>query len=253
MTGGSSAAWAVVRRQAFLFFLICFCCTGLSPARADMKGDLAAIAEFADKICNVIPTTGERLSAEVNGNVKAELNGLLKKLGDVGISGTGGYSAEEYAGVVQKDLADAIKNNSDCKLVVVKLLVDRVLPQAEAATKKQAQDQEQAEALRRRLSAISPKLPVYIKCRTVANTCEKLAYFLFDELKRAGWQVAAPATTQLHDLAITDEHGITVISSSSSADQLALALRAPDAGAFPAMLHAQGPNDHILINIGDIP
>ncbi|MGD0105784.1 MAG: hypothetical protein ABSC06_17355 [Rhodopila sp.] len=218
-----------------------------------MKSDLASIAGFADKICNVIPTTGERQSAEANGNVKAELNGLLKKLGDLGISGTGGYSAEEYAGVLQKDLANAIKNNSDCKLTVVRMLVDRVLPQAEAATKKQEQEQEHTEALRRRLSAVFPKLPVYIKCRTVSNTCEKLAYFFFDELNKAGWPVAAPATTQLHDLALTGERAIAIISSSLSADQIVLALRAPDAGAFPAMLNTQGPSDHILINIGDLP
>ena len=248
-----SSAWGAARRQAFPVVLAGFCCASLSPARADTNSNLAAIADFANKICNDVPTTGGRQSVAANGNVKAELNGLIKKLGDVGISGTGGYSAEEYAGVLQKDLAEAIKNNSDWKLAVVKMLVDRVLPQAEAATKKQEQAQEKAEALRRRLSAISPKLPVYIKCRTMANACEKLAYFFFDELQKAGWQVAAPATAQLHDLAITGERGITVVSSNSSGDQLALALRAPDAGSFPAMLDAQGPAAHILINIGDLP
>ncbi len=225
-------------------------CAGWSAANADSHDALAAITDTAQKICNDVPTTGERQSVIVNGDVKAEINGLLKKLGDLGISGTGGYSSDEYAGVLQKDLAQALKNNSDCKLSVLTMPVDRMLPQAAAVT---GQVQDQAEALRRRMSAISPKLPVYIKCRTTANACEKVAYFFFDELNKAGWPVAPPATTQLHDLVITGEHGVTIVSASPSADQLALALRAPDAGAYPVMLEAREVGDHILINIGDLP
>lgn len=237
----------------FLFGVLCLLVSArASIANANTEEALALITDTAQKICNDVPTAGERQSVEVNGNVKAELAGLLKKLGNVGVSGTGGYSSDEYAGLLQKDLAAALKDNSDCKLTVLKLLLDRVLPQTEATTR-QAQAQDQAESLRRRLSAITPKFPVYIKCRTMANACEKLAYFFFDVLQKAGWQVAPPMTTQGDNVVITGEHGITIISSSFSAEELANALRSPDAGAYPAMLDPRGAADRILINIVDLP
>src|SRR5437899_1004744 len=116
------------------------------PAKADTRDALSLITEAAQKICNDVPTAGERQTIEVNGDVKAELNGLLKRLSDAGISGGGKYETEQYAGVLQKDLAMALKENSECKVTVLRLLIDRVLPQV-GTTSKDVQAQDQAEAL----------------------------------------------------------------------------------------------------------
>ena len=222
------------------------------PAEADTRDALALIVEAAQKICNDVPTMGERQSIGVNGDVKAELNGLLKRLGDIGISGSGKYEADKYAGVLQHDLASALKENGECKLTVLRLLIDRVMPQAEAASKS-ALAQDQVEALRRRLEAITPKPPVSIMCRTPANACEKFAYFLFDLLKKSGWDVDPPITTQQNNLIITGEHGITIISTTFAAEEMANALRSPDAGAYPAVVERTANPNSIRINIGDLP
>jgi hypothetical protein len=222
------------------------------PAKADTRDALDLITETAQKICNDVPTAGERQSVEANGDVKAALNGLLKRLGDIGVSGAGKYEAEQYVGVLQKDLAVVLRENSECKVTVLRLLIDRVMPQAEAASK-EALAQDHAEALRRRLEAINPKLPVSIMCRTPANACEKFAYLLFDLLKKAGWPVSSPITTQQNNLILTPEQGIMIISTTFAALEMANALRSPDAGSYPAVVDRTANPDSIRINIGSLP
>jgi hypothetical protein len=243
----------VTRGRLVLFALAGLGGVGVAAARADIGSDLHLITETANSICNVIPTTGERESVQVDGNVKAELSGLLKKLTDAGLSGSGKFTSEEYVGVLQKDLASALKNNADCKETVFKILQEKILPPSYSSEDSYGWGftPRQAEALRLRLQTIFPKSPVYIKCRTIANDCEKFAYVLYDVLLRAGWPVAPPMTTQGDNISITGERGIKVISSSSSAGQLTNALQARDVGGLPATLEAQGDDQHILINIGD--
>jgi hypothetical protein len=106
------------RLRTLLFTIGCLGFAGWSPAKADTFDALKAITETAEKICNTVPTVGEHQSAEVEGDIKAELGGLLRKLSNTGIGGTGKYTNDEYAGILQQDLAAALKSNADCKLRV---------------------------------------------------------------------------------------------------------------------------------------
>ena len=56
---------------------------------------LDLITKTADRICNVVSTKGEAESAEVKGQVKAQLSGLAAKLADVGVSVTGSIDNEQ--------------------------------------------------------------------------------------------------------------------------------------------------------------
>ena len=135
-----------LRVLSFLFVFLTS--AGCFAADATLTDALNAITDTAAKICNTVPTSGERDSAEVKGDVKAEVSGLLKKLGDLGISGTGRYTHDDYVGVVQEQLAAALKNNSDCRLTVFMALQGKLMPQsgAPAAPSGWSMSPEQAES-----------------------------------------------------------------------------------------------------------
>jgi hypothetical protein len=90
---------------------------------------LKAITESASSICNTVKTEGSSQSVEVSGDVKAELSGIAKKLADLGISGAGKYTSEKHdMTVLQQDLSNTIKSNSDCRKSVLELLKDKMIP-----------------------------------------------------------------------------------------------------------------------------
>ena len=66
-------------------------------------------------------------SSEVNGNVTAQLRGLASKLADLGVSGTGRISSEQYQNVLRSDLAATLKDNAACKLKVFETLQTKFL------------------------------------------------------------------------------------------------------------------------------
>jgi hypothetical protein len=88
---------------------------------------LELITNTADKICNVVSTKGEANSSEVKGNVTAQLRGLASKLADVGVSGTGSITTEQYESVLRSDLAATLKDNAACKLKVFDTLQNKLL------------------------------------------------------------------------------------------------------------------------------
>jgi len=236
-----------------LTFLFAFLASAdLSYADTNIADALGAITDTAAKICNTIPTSGARDEVAVSGDVKAQLSGLLKRLGDLGISGTGQYTHDEYVGVVQEQLATALKNNSDCRLTVFMALQGKLIPQSNASSGWNMSP-EQADALRIRLIPISPKPAIFIKCRTMAADCDRLAYVLFDVLERAAWPVSPPMTTRGGNVMMTGERGIKVISTSGAARELTDSLQVSDVGGLPAELVSEGDSQHILINIGDRP
>lgn len=227
------------------------CCLTASPARSETNAILAIITDAADRFCNVVPVGGERQAVQVAADVKVEINGLLKKLAGLGVSGTGKYTSEHYVGVLQQDLAATLKDNATCKLKVFMTLQEKLLPSG-AATGWQMSSA-QAEALRLRLTPIFPKPPIFIKCRTMAPDCERFAYVVYDVLRGAAWPVSEPMTQRGGNVMMTGELGIMVISTSASARKLKAALQAGDVGGLPAELDGQGNDQNILINIGDRP
>lgn len=90
---------------------------------AEQERALNMIADFADRLCADIPLTGNGL--ELTGKAKAELSGFIKKIAEIGIEGAAKY--HNYEGVLQKDLVNALKDSTTCKLEVFKELKDKIL------------------------------------------------------------------------------------------------------------------------------
>jgi hypothetical protein len=64
----------------------------------------------------------------MTGDVRAQLSGLAKRLADLGISGTGDITSESYEGILQGELATALKDMRECKLAVFNSLKQVLLP-----------------------------------------------------------------------------------------------------------------------------
>jgi hypothetical protein len=88
---------------------------------------LKLIRETAADICNTIPLEGGNRTVELTGDAKAKLSGTLSKIADLGIEGAAKYKNEQFKGVLQTELATAIKSNADCKIQVLKMLSDKLL------------------------------------------------------------------------------------------------------------------------------
>jgi len=89
---------------------------------------LNIISKFANDICTKIPLEGHGTEINLSGQAKAELNGILKRIADLGIEGSGDYKDAEYQGIIQNELAEAIKNADTCRFNVFKELKDKLVP-----------------------------------------------------------------------------------------------------------------------------
>lgn len=99
-----------------------------APSLEDQKKALDIIADFSDRICDQIPLEGSGASIELNGEGKAALNGLLKKVTNLGIEGAAKYQDEKWTNVFQKDIANVLKESRNCKLELFKELKDEIIP-----------------------------------------------------------------------------------------------------------------------------
>jgi lanthanide-dependent methanol dehydrogenase len=88
---------------------------------------LNMVADYSDRICNIVQARGSSQSITAKGDIKAELNGLAKKLANLGVTGAADITTSEYEGVLQTDLAKAIADNAACKRGVQDKLVDKLL------------------------------------------------------------------------------------------------------------------------------
>lgn len=104
------------------------------------KKALDIISDIADRICYSVPLHGSSNKVEISGEAKAELTGVTKKLADIGLKGAAKYESAEYQGVLQSDLAKTLRNSSDCKKDVYRMLIDRLMPvqMNKKASKKEA-------------------------------------------------------------------------------------------------------------------
>ena len=92
------------------------------------KKALEIISDHANRICYSVPLHGGSNKVEISGEAKAELTGVTKKLADLGLKGAAKYENAEYQGVLQSDLAKTLRNSSDCKKDVYRMLIDRLMP-----------------------------------------------------------------------------------------------------------------------------
>lgn len=106
-------------RSFVISFAICIKATSFSYASENLNANKQAldmIADFADNFCKEVPLKGTSHSLELSGKAKADLNNLIGKIADLGIEGAGKYQQSKYLGLLQKDLVDGYKSNTNCRL-----------------------------------------------------------------------------------------------------------------------------------------
>lgn len=90
---------------------------------------LKQISNFADRICNEnLSQNSKRDEISIEGSARAEIGRLVKILVDLGIEGAGSYKGMESHGVVQHDLATAIRAQAGCKQGVFYKLLEVFIP-----------------------------------------------------------------------------------------------------------------------------
>jgi hypothetical protein len=98
---------------------------------------LGIILDFSKDFCKDIPIQGQGSEVSFSGAGKAKLNSLMSKLVDVGVEGAAKYKNTEYKGLLQTDVLDALKDSTQCRLVLWKDLKNMiVIPNPAETTKK---------------------------------------------------------------------------------------------------------------------
>lgn len=94
---------------------------------------LSLILKFSENFCKDPSMSGSTESKSLTVEGKAELNGLIKKIADLGVGAAGKYENDAYQGLLQKDLIKALENSQNCKMAVWNDLHDKlILPVKEA-------------------------------------------------------------------------------------------------------------------------
>jgi hypothetical protein len=120
--------WITLTAGAALLGVFIFATSAvLADSMNSKKEALNLISETANKICGDVPVTGSAQSVEVNGKIDVQLKGLASKLAEIGINGSGSITSNDYSGVLREQLADTIKNISECKLKVFESLEKKLI------------------------------------------------------------------------------------------------------------------------------
>jgi hypothetical protein len=75
------------------FVLLSVDVTAAADNLETQKAALKIISDFADRICLTVKQEGTSHDVELSGKAKAELNGLLKRLANLGIEGVAQYQS----------------------------------------------------------------------------------------------------------------------------------------------------------------
>lgn len=94
---------------------------------ATTKQALHLISDFADDFCKTPPLEGGTKDVTLSLGAKTELNRILKKVANLGVEGAAKYQSEHYNGLLQKDLVNALKDSSNCRLEIWRDLKDKLL------------------------------------------------------------------------------------------------------------------------------
>ena len=124
-TTGYKIIQPLAPRICMIRFLAIFSAIALGSAApvlgADLEQQAAALKEIratAADICQVPPVTQESRSVKLTAAANAKLAGVVKRVANIGLSGSADYRKEYSSGVLQKDLAHAIEVGTNCRLSV---------------------------------------------------------------------------------------------------------------------------------------
>lgn len=93
------------------------------------------IMRLADSLCETVEQSGESERLQISGAAKAEVEGLFKRLAEIGVEGVVASDAESYVGVVQAELGDQLIDVRNCKMTVFLSLKDALIVQTPTAQK----------------------------------------------------------------------------------------------------------------------
>ncbi len=115
---------------------ICVCVilslgASLPPAYAAQLDpqQMALIKDAATSICNTVKDIkGEKTYAQIQGEVKGQLSGLLGKLSgtEASASGTGTLGREAFDGLTQDATATAVTEDRDCRMKLFNKMFDTI-------------------------------------------------------------------------------------------------------------------------------
>ncbi|HEY6323066.1 MAG TPA: hypothetical protein VJA16_16075 [Thermoanaerobaculia bacterium] len=91
---------------------------------------LKLITDTAKSLCADVSVELQDNKVELTGAAAAKLDGIVKKIVNLGVEGAAKYQTGSSKGVLRQDLAVAIKHSDDCRLSVFNALVPRMLPAA---------------------------------------------------------------------------------------------------------------------------
>ena len=92
----------------------------------NVKDDLMAFEELAVSICQTVPTKSSKEEFSLSVNGKAELSRLIKLLAGINAEVEFDLDSDNTTGVLQKDLARVIILSNNCRLEVLKIVVEFV-------------------------------------------------------------------------------------------------------------------------------
>lgn len=69
-------------------------------------------------ICGSFNYEGSSQTLTISGDVEAELNGLVRKLVNLGVSGAANFESKKYINVLHEELGGELKSVRDCNLIV---------------------------------------------------------------------------------------------------------------------------------------
>ena len=97
------------------------------------KAVIELIVSTANSICYNVSSESQTKTEGLKGDIKGQLSGLASKIVDIGLTGGGDITDSETQGVLQADLASALKDSAACKIHVLDTLASKLLsPQAAA-------------------------------------------------------------------------------------------------------------------------
>ena len=111
-----------------LFWLIGFVAAAAQPDISAQRAALKEIRETAADICYTVEQRGQKSEAQLTGEVQAKVTGVIAKVTDLGVKGSGQIGSQEYQGVSQDALGAALLASANCRERVFNKLVDRILP-----------------------------------------------------------------------------------------------------------------------------
>lgn len=114
-------------RALVLFYFVFNFATATAQTKIDQAESLKTILDFADHLCQTVPLTTSSDRVELSGSAQAELAGLIKRLTNLGVAGAAKYERATTRNVLQKDLAEVLRDSRNCRLQVWNDLKVRML------------------------------------------------------------------------------------------------------------------------------